>query len=107
MCEFYEADIKRPEMASDATLRDYFAAKAMAAIVRRWDGHSFGGGHNSPQYKENQHKEPPMIYAIAGGARMGAFQLNESLLERITRKLRDGWKRLIDVLNQPGVPKNG
>ncbi|WP_196093947.1 hypothetical protein [Citrobacter sp. Res13-Lact-LER2-35-b] len=34
------------------TLRDYFAAKAMAAIVRRWDGHSFGGGHNSPQYKE-------------------------------------------------------
>ena len=51
MCEFYEADIKRPEMASDATLRDYFAAKAMAAIVRRWDGHSFGGGQNSPQYK--------------------------------------------------------
>ncbi|HAJ4052641.1 TPA: protease FtsH-inhibitory lysogeny factor CIII [Escherichia coli] len=34
-----------------------------------------------------------MIYAIAGGARMGAFQLNESLLERITRKLRDGCKR--------------
>ncbi|QMC57208.1 hypothetical protein HVZ72_07560 [Escherichia coli] len=52
MCEFYEADIKRPEMASGATLRDYFAAKAMAAIVRRWDGHSFGGGQNSPQYKE-------------------------------------------------------
>ncbi len=52
MCEFYEADIKRPEMASDATLRDYFAAKAMAAIVCRWDGHSFGGGQNSPQYKE-------------------------------------------------------
>lgn len=52
MCEFYEADIKRPEMVSDATLRDYFAAKAMAAIVRRWDGHSFGGGQNSPQYKE-------------------------------------------------------
>ncbi|HDX2972493.1 TPA: hypothetical protein ROA45_004020 [Escherichia coli] len=43
---------KCPEMASDATLRDYFAAKAMAAIVRRWDGHSFGGGQNSPQYKE-------------------------------------------------------
>ncbi|ENR0065127.1 protease FtsH-inhibitory lysogeny factor CIII, partial [Escherichia coli] len=21
--------------------------------------------------------------------------------------LRDGWKRLIDILNQPGVPKNG
>lgn len=38
-----------------------------------------------------------MIYAIAGGARMGAFQLNESLLERITRKLRDGRKR-VEVL---------
>lgn len=34
------------------TLRDFFAAKAMAAIVRRWDGHSFGGGPKSPQYKE-------------------------------------------------------
>ncbi|MGG8026291.1 hypothetical protein PGO13_19980 [Klebsiella aerogenes] len=34
------------------TLRDYFAAKAMAAIVRRWDGYSFGGGPNSPQNKE-------------------------------------------------------
>ncbi|CZZ81903.1 gp38 [Enterobacter hormaechei] len=33
-------------------MRDYFAAKAMAAIVRRWDGHSFGGGPQSPQYKE-------------------------------------------------------
>ena len=34
------------------TLRDYFAAKAMASIVRRYDGHSFGGGPESPQYKE-------------------------------------------------------
>ena len=34
------------------TMRDYFAAKAMASIVRRWDGHSFGGGSESPQYKE-------------------------------------------------------
>ncbi|CNI99488.1 Uncharacterised protein [Yersinia frederiksenii] len=34
------------------TLRDYFAAKAMAAIVRRYDGYSFGGGPQSPQYKE-------------------------------------------------------
>jgi len=47
-----------------------------------------------------------MIYAIAGGARLGAFQLTESLLERITRKLRTGWKRLVDILNQPGVPRN-
>lgn len=34
------------------SLRDYFAAKAMASIVRRYDGHSFGGGPKSPQYKE-------------------------------------------------------
>lgn len=45
-----------------------------------------------------------MIYAIAGGTRMGAFQLNESLLERITRNLRAGWKRLADILNQSGTP---
>ncbi|MCZ5319629.1 protease FtsH-inhibitory lysogeny factor CIII [Escherichia coli] len=46
-----------------------------------------------------------MQYAIAGQPATG--HPSESLLERITRKLRDGWKRLIDVLNQPGVPKNG
>jgi hypothetical protein len=34
------------------SLRDYFAAKAMQAIIRRYDGHSFGGGPESPQYKE-------------------------------------------------------
>lgn len=33
-------------------LRDYMAIKAMAAIVRRYDGHSFGGGPDSPQYRE-------------------------------------------------------
>lgn len=48
----YDVDSKRREMASDATIRDYFAAKAMQAIVRRYDGHSFGGGSESPQYKE-------------------------------------------------------
>ncbi|HDR2728572.1 TPA: protease FtsH-inhibitory lysogeny factor CIII [Enterobacter roggenkampii] len=31
---------------------------------------------------------------------------NESLLDRITRKLRAGWKRLADILNQPGVPSH-
>lgn len=30
--EDFEVDGKRMEMASDATLRDYFAAKAMASI---------------------------------------------------------------------------
>lgn len=44
----YDSKYSGPGM----TLRDYFAAKAMAAIVRRWDGHSFGGGPDSPQYKE-------------------------------------------------------
>lgn len=39
-------------MDSGMTLRDYFAAKAMQAVVRRYDGHSFGGGPDSPQYKE-------------------------------------------------------
>ncbi len=38
--------------AEGMALRDYFAAKAMASIVRRWDGHPFGGGPKSPQYKE-------------------------------------------------------
>ncbi|HEI3617844.1 TPA: hypothetical protein SI403_000680 [Escherichia coli] len=37
MCEFYEADIKRPEMASDATLRDYFAAKFMQGVCANPD----------------------------------------------------------------------
>lgn len=41
-----------------------------------------------------------MIIAIAGSARMGVSQLHESLLDRITRKLRAGWKRLADILNQ-------
>lgn len=54
-----------------------------------------------------------MIIAIAGSARMGVSQLHESLLDRITRKLRAGWKRLADILNQPEcramtiVPVNG
>ncbi|EJJ3977538.1 protease FtsH-inhibitory lysogeny factor CIII [Salmonella enterica] len=48
-----------------------------------------------------------MTFAIAGGVVMGIAHLNESLLERITRKLRAGWKRLVDILNQPGVPCNG
>ena len=46
-----------------------------------------------------------MQYAIAGWPVAGCP--SESLLERITRKLRAGWNLLIDILNQPGVPKNG
>ncbi|MBH3259945.1 hypothetical protein I5R69_00035 [Serratia marcescens] len=40
------------QLEEGMTLRDYFAAKAMQAIIRRYDGHSFGGGPESPQYKE-------------------------------------------------------
>ncbi|UYW75563.1 protease FtsH-inhibitory lysogeny factor CIII [Pseudocitrobacter faecalis] len=47
-----------------------------------------------------------MIIKIAGGTRMGVFHLHESLLDRITRKLRTGWKRLGEILNQPGVPRD-
>lgn len=45
-----------------------------------------------------------MMYAITGSAVMGAFQNNESQLERLTRQLRAGWKGLIDFLTQPGTP---
>ena len=34
------------------SVRDYFAAKAMAAIVRRYDGHRFGGHAEAPEYIE-------------------------------------------------------
>jgi len=50
-------------------------------------------------------KEPTMMnYAIAGGAIVGAAQLNESLLDTITRRLRTSWRNLIDTLNQRGQP---
>ncbi|PHP95383.1 protease FtsH-inhibitory lysogeny factor CIII [Pantoea agglomerans] len=45
-----------------------------------------------------------MNYAIAGGAIVGAAQLDESLLDTITRHLRTGWRNLIDNLNQKGNP---
>lgn len=45
-----------------------------------------------------------MNYAIVGGAVVGAAQLNESLLDTITRRLRAGWRNLIDTLNQRGRP---
>jgi len=49
-------------------------------------------------------KEPTMNYAIAGGAIVGAAQLNESLLDTITRRLRTGWRSLINTLNQRSQP---
>lgn len=41
-----------PHIGLGMQLRDYMAAKAMQGIIRRWDGHGFGGGPNSPEYKE-------------------------------------------------------
>ncbi|WP_275347679.1 hypothetical protein [Xenorhabdus bovienii] len=41
-----------PQIKIGMTLRDYFAARAMAATVRRYDGSKFGGGKNAPDYKE-------------------------------------------------------
>ncbi|EME1467113.1 protease FtsH-inhibitory lysogeny factor CIII [Serratia marcescens] len=45
-----------------------------------------------------------MIFAIAGGARMGASQLHESLLEIIIRRMRCIGRWLKDTLNQRGEP---
>lgn len=49
-----------------------------------------------------------MNLAIAGGVVVDAAQLNESQLDRITRRLRSAWRSawrsLIDTLNQPGNP---
>jgi hypothetical protein len=45
-----------------------------------------------------------MNYAIAGGAIVGAAQLNESLLDTITRRLRTSWRSLINTLNQRSQP---
>ena len=45
-----------------------------------------------------------MKYAIAGGTIVGAAQLNESMLDTITRRLRIGWRNLFNTLNQRGQP---
>lgn len=51
-----------------------------------------------------QQQEQPMMYVISGGAVMGAAQLNESLLEIITRRMRCIGRWLKDTLNQRGEP---
>ncbi|WP_392396897.1 protease FtsH-inhibitory lysogeny factor CIII [Pantoea agglomerans] len=35
---------------------------------------------------------------------MGGFGFNTSQLDRITRRLRTGWRNLIDTLNHRGQP---
>jgi len=43
-----------------------------------------------------------MNYAIAGGAIVGSAQFDESLLDVITRRLRTGWRTLLNLLeSQP------
>ncbi|WP_338064771.1 protease FtsH-inhibitory lysogeny factor CIII [Pantoea endophytica] len=49
-------------------------------------------------------QEPMMNYAIVGGPVVGFTQHNESQLDRLVRRLRSGWRSLIDTLNQPGNP---
>lgn len=47
---------------------------------------------------ETEHEGMPVFWRFQATVEEdGIFQLNESLLERITRKLRDGWKR-VEVL---------
>lgn len=43
-------------------------------------------------------------FALAGATHMGGFGFNTSQLDRITRRLRTGWRNLIDTLNQRGQP---
>ena len=45
-----------------------------------------------------------MNYAIAGGAIVGAAQLNESLLDTITRRLRASLRDLMNTINQKENP---
>lgn len=45
-----------------------------------------------------------MNLAIAGWPIVGAVQLNESLLDVITRRLRTGFRKFMEALNQKGNP---
>lgn len=42
-----------------------------------------------------------MMYSIAGGTVMGFAQLNESQLERITRQIKAGARKVIDFFTNP------
>lgn len=44
-----------------------------------------------------------MTFSVAGGPIVD-FAHQESLLDVITRRLRSGWRSLMDTLNQPGQP---
>lgn len=44
-------------------------------------------------------------YAIAGATHMGGFSFNTSQLDRLTSRLRAGFRSIIDALNQKGNPQ--
>lgn len=45
-----------------------------------------------------------MNYSVAGGPIVGFTQFNTSLLDTITRRVRQSFRRFIDIINQPGRP---
>lgn len=45
-----------------------------------------------------------MTFSIAGGPIVD-FAHQESLLDTITRRLRTGWRSLVETLNQRGNPQ--
>ncbi|CBJ80311.1 hypothetical protein XBJ1_1177 [Xenorhabdus bovienii SS-2004] len=57
----------------EITLRDYFAARAMGAGIRRYDGSKFGGGQNAPDYEylavESYHIADAMMKARQNDSR--------------------------------------
>ncbi|NIG77890.1 hypothetical protein F3J34_30455 [Klebsiella sp. Ap-873] len=58
--ECFEIDGKRMEMASDATLRDYFAAKAMQGWLA-----SYGPDDSHPVKNDYEHQVASMSYKMA------------------------------------------
>jgi hypothetical protein len=45
-----------------------------------------------------------MTFSIAGGPIVGFTHFNESQLDRVVRRIRTGWRNLLNTLNQPGRP---
>jgi len=43
-------------------------------------------------------------FALAGATHMGGFGFNTSQLDRVVRRIRTGWRNLLNTLNQPGTP---
>lgn len=43
-------------------------------------------------------------FAVAGATHMGGFSFNTSQLDRITSRIRTGWRKFQDALTQRGNP---